>query len=178
MKQKDVIWGGVLFVCGALIFVLIPGQIRNVGGSAVGPRAFPYFLSVMLMICSAGLALQSFMEGKHQAAKAPSGETGAEPGSEADAKSRREADAKSGSEAGAKPDGKLSGAPFALVFFAILLAYALAMRVIGYVIASFLFLPVMLALLGVRKKLLYLLLIPIVLVVYAVFSMLLHVQLP
>ncbi len=170
MKQRDVIWGGVLFACGALIFALIPGQIRNVGGSAVGPRAFPYFLSVMLMICSAGLALQSFMEGKHQAAKAPSGDVGEKPA--------READAESGGKAGVKPDRKPGGAAFAVLFFAILLVYALAMRVVGYVIASFLFLPVMLALLGVRKKLLYLLLIPIVLVVYAVFSMVLHVQLP
>lgn len=146
MGKHNVIWGGVLFVLGAAIFALIPGQIKNVGGSAVGPRAFPYFLSVLLMICSGGLALQSLVRRK-----------------------KTEEDSSEGSQ---------KGVLFALGIFVLFFLYARVMRWIGYVPASFVFLAILLYLLGVRKKGLYVLMIPIVLCVYAVFRMILHVQLP
>lgn len=154
MGKKDIVWGGILLALGAAIFVLIPGQIKNVKGSAVGPRAFPYFLAVLLMLCSAVLIIQGL--GRQR-------------------KSR--ADGVSGAKTDETRESWKS-VGFALGIFALLVLYAFVMRIIGYVPASLVFLMGMLYLLEVRKKRLYVLMIPIVLIVYAVFRMFLHVQLP
>ena len=146
-------------MAGAVIFALIPTQVRDVGGAAVGPRAFPYFLAGLLMVCSLLLVLQSVSAQKSRTATEPSG------GSAGNTQEKP------------KEIGP-SGVGYALMIFALLALYVLSMQVVGYVIASLVFLPLMLYLLGVRKKLLYLLIVPIVLTVYGVFSMLLYVQLP
>lgn len=160
MGKQDVIWGGVLFALGAAIFVMIPGQIKNVGGSAVGPRAFPYFLSVLLMICSAVLALRSFIKRRKGGAASETGAAG---------------EAVEGGDGFRAPQRRVA---FSLGIFILLVVYAQIMQRIGYVIASLVFLSTLLYLLGVRKKRLYVLMVPIILIVYAVFQMILNVQLP
>lgn len=160
MEKHDMVWGGLLFALGIAIFALIPSQIKNAGGGVVGPRAFPHFLSILLMVCSAVLIIQNLSRRRKSGAEAQPRSTG---------------------ETGGEEDGiqtRQKGITFALGIFALLVLYALAMRWAGYVAASLLFLMILLYLLGVRKKQLYALMIPIVLCVYAVFRMILHVQLP
>lgn len=147
MRNKDVIAGTLLLLFGVIVLLMIPSQIEEVNSVAVGPRGFPYFCAILLIICSAALCLKGYFDGKKENSKdAPENE-------------------------------KKTSLP-AFGFYLTTVVYAVVMHYIGYLISSFIFLPIMLYMLGVRKKLLYLILIPIVLGVYFLFQSYLHVQLP
>lgn len=156
MKKSDAVFGSLLFLCGGLIYLLIPSQIRETGGSTVGPRVFPAFLAVLLMLCGLGLAGQSLYACRRQGAKAA-------PKTEVFPR---------------EPRKKMPGTIYALCFYGLLLMYAFSMQMLGYILASVLFLPLMLYMLNMRKPILYLLLIPIILGIYWVFQGFLHVRLP
>ena len=156
MKKSDAICGGLLFLCGGVIYLMIPGQIREVGTNSVGPRAFPTFLAVLLMLCSLGLAAQSLYACRSQ-----------KPGAAAQAPASEK-----------QPREKLPGTLYALLFYGLLLMYAFSLQMLGYILASVVFLPLMLYMLNMRRPALYPLLIPIILGIYWVFQGFLHVRLP
>jgi hypothetical protein len=152
MKNKDILIGSVLFLFGAMVVILIPSQIKNVGSVAVGPRSFPYFISFLLMSCSLILIVQEVKKVRKERAEG-------------------KVEQQSSSD-----DTK--GLGIALLFYLTVVVYAFSMKWLGFLVSSVVFLPVMLYMLGVRKKLLYLILLPIIAAVYYVFQVLLHVQLP
>ena len=163
--KKDAITGIVILLVSILVLVAIPSQIKDVGNNAVGPRTLPYFAAILLMVCSILLIIKGLIKTKRASVTASSAE--------------ESTPTEQKSEVTAKPTKKpLSGPVYALLFFALLIVYVILMRPVGYIISSLVFLPIMLYFLHVRKWPLYLVVIPIVLAVYGVFSMMLYVQLP
>jgi|GEM_PF-7044093 len=146
MKNKDIIVGSLILVFGIFVMFMIPSQIEDAQSVAVGPRAFPYFCGILLILCSIVLLIQGIRQGNSE--------------------ERNEEKLDKGNIL------------FALAFYLTVVLYAVLMHHLGFLMTSFVFLPTLMIMLGVRKKVFYILLIPIILIVYYVFQIYLHVQLP
>lgn len=157
MKHKDVAFGLMFFSMGILLLILIPVGIQSTGSEAVGPRGFPYFLTVLLLVLSATLIGQGVNKQRKKA---------------------QEKSVEINPSNHEKNEEMSNDVRLALVFFVLIGAYVLVMKWIGFILSSLLFLPVMLYTLQVRKKIFYIVLIPIIGVIYYIFKVLLYVQLP
>lgn len=58
------VFGVFFFVLGIVVWFAIPYQIENPGITTIGPRFFPRIVSLMLMITSIALVLETFLKSK------------------------------------------------------------------------------------------------------------------
>jgi len=58
------IFGVFFFVLGVFILFAIPYQIKEPGFTRIGPKFFPRIVSLMLMITSIALVLETFLKSK------------------------------------------------------------------------------------------------------------------
>ena len=63
-QKMDIIFRVFFFVLGVFILFAIPYQIENPGFTRIGPKFFPRIVSLMLMITSVALVLETFLKSK------------------------------------------------------------------------------------------------------------------
>jgi len=146
------IFGIFFFVLGIFIWFAIPYQIKEPGITTIGPRFFPRTISIMLMIASIALVLETFL------------------------KSKKNIDNNKIKEE--KFELNLKEEVRVILLFFSMIAYAFLLPILGFILSSIFIMGVDLFLLKVRKWYFYLILIVLVLLIYYIFKNLLYVQLP
>jgi putative tricarboxylic transport membrane protein len=149
---------GIFFlVLGLFIFLAIPYQIAE-GRTQYGPRLFPQFVSILIIVCSLGVLYQDFKTHKRQ--------------KKID-KNAEQADEEE--KAGLfKPKELLR----ALIMFIIMTVYIWMMNVIGFLPSSLLFGTATLIFYKVRRWHYYAIVLGLTEVIYLLFRFILTVQLP
>ena len=126
----------------------------------VGPGSWPYFLGAMLLVFSAGLLVETFLRRHFE---------------------RRKADSSDVSPAAEKPPINFSSPGLKCIYklCGILVLFALLLRFGNFLVATFVFVPACMRLLGMRDKLiLFSVTAGLPLSIYFIFTYLLKITLP
>ncbi|MCG8482838.1 MAG: tripartite tricarboxylate transporter TctB family protein [Clostridia bacterium] len=145
---QDRISGVVLLLLAITIWVLIPYEIKAFDVSQMGPRFFPQFLSIALMVLSGILILKSFNKSGYEEAK------------------EDETDPWDISELRV---GKI---------FLLLIIYIGIIEMVGFLISTVVIMSIAMYILKVRKWYHYVIFYVIVFIIYYVFKEIMYVQLP
>jgi hypothetical protein len=149
---------GIFFLAlGLFIFIAIPYQIAE-GQTQYGPKLFPQFVSILMIICSLGVLYQEFKIHKHKKV------------------SERNNEKINGQEKTGffKPKELLRAA----VMFVIMTGYVFMMSIIGFISSSLLFGAATLMFFKVQRWYYYVIVLGLTVVIYLSFKFLLMVQLP
>lgn len=149
--QKNMVSSLVFAVLGAALLIVIPASVDIGTMSAVGPRAFPYFIAICMIILSVVLAAVTYWE-------------------------NRKNDAKMEHTKSASGEGK--NELRALMLVAIVLLYILTFDILGYFGSTFIAATLMLLLFRSRNIKHYLIVYGSAMVIYLAFTKLLYVMLP
>ncbi len=154
MKIKynyEMIAGGIFTVVGALLWILIPMQVKTLEKTAINAQTFPRIAIGGLFIFSLLLFIQGLFFGKKKELVI--------------------------SKAGFRSEAFKKEMKTVLYAF-ILIAYCFLIVPLGYVIASLLLVVSILAFYGTKKWWYYLIPIAMVIIIYFIFGHTLHVSLP
>lgn len=149
--QKNIISSLVFTVLGVVLLLLIPNSIEAGTMSAVGPRAFPYFISVCMIALSLALAATTYWGNKKSDSKAK--QDNIEP-------------------------TEWKNELRALLLVVIVLLYIFTFDVLGYFISTFIASTLMLLLFRAKKIKYYLIVYGVAITIYLAFTKLLYVMLP
>jgi len=153
-KQINRISGIFFFILGLLIWYFIPYQIEAPELTKMGPRFFPRVISIILMVTSMALFLESFVKNKKEL------------------KIKNNEAKKEIFNINVKEEANI------VLLFILMFTYAYLLPVLGFIFSSIIEMGIVLFFLKGRKWYLYLILIALVLVIYHTFEKLLYIQLP
>lgn len=148
---------GIFFlILGLFVFLAIPYQIAE-GNTQYGPRLFPKFVSLLMIVCSLGLLYQEFKG--YRAKKITT---------------KKPEQTKTAGVSLFQPGEFLK----AVIMFAIMTAYIFIIDMIGFLPSSLLFGTTALIFYRIKKWYYYIIVLGLTVVIYLLFSFLLMVQLP
>ena len=154
--KKDMISSFVFLIFGAFVLISVPLTIKDPGVSVMGPRVFPYFIGVgMVLISLALLGVTIFKRHKGEAGYC-------------------DTDTKTVEERKTALHDEIR----ALILAGIILAYAALFQVLGYFLSTFLASTAILLLFRVKKIYVYPIVYAVALAIWAGFTFLLSVRLP
>ncbi|HZK53812.1 MAG TPA: tripartite tricarboxylate transporter TctB family protein [Desulfosporosinus sp.] len=142
--------GFLFLLLGVFVWIVTPSQIADAGLSYMGPRFFPQFLSIFLMILSIVLIAGSFS--KKQKSQ--------------------------GEDQELQKEFTISSEIKVILSFLLIIIYTYIMEPIGFVLSTIVIMGLLMFLLNVRKWYYYVIFIAVTLVIYYAFVHLLYVELP
>lgn len=149
MNRVNMVIGIIFLVLGILLYIITPFQTRAISSSKYGPAFFPRVTSLIMVICSIGLSIQSVTAMRY----------GHDDNEDKASVNRRK-------------EKKVA------FVFVILILYVLCIKPIGFLVASAVFGVVLLYILNARKWWYYAIHICLLVVINYVFTNLLYVHLP
>ena len=146
--MQDRISGAVLLLLAITLWILIPYEVKAFDVSKMGPRFFPQFLSIALMVLSGTLTLKSFNRSSYE---------------------EGEEDETDKSDISELRVGKI---------FLLLIIYIGIIEKIGFLMSTAAIMSVAMYVLKVRKWYYYMVFYVIIFIIYYVFKEIMYVQLP
>lgn len=154
--RKDLVSSFIFLGLGALVLIAVPLTIKDPGVSVMGPRVFPAFIGICMVVLSLALLVVTLV--KHH----------------------RETE-EQGSAVSVTPEERraaLRDELRAVVLAIIVLAYSALFQAMGYFLSTFLATTAILLLFRVKKVWVYPLIYAVAFLVWLGFTMLLSVRLP
>lgn len=149
--QKSMISSLVFTVLGVVLLIVIPVSVDAGTMSAVGPRTFPYFIAVCMIVLSLMLAMTTYLENKKSSGKS-----------------------KSGNVELTEWKNELR----ALLLVVVVLLYVLTFDALGYFVSTFIASTLMLLIFRTKNIIHYLVVYGAAIAIYLAFTKLLYVMLP
>ncbi len=154
--KKDIISSLMFLILGALVLISVPMTIKDPGISVMGPRVFPTFIGVCMVLLSlALLAITLFKGRKENAARQAEGTLTEE-------------------ERKTALRDELRAVALALI----ILAYSALFQTLGYFLSTFLATTAILLLFRVKKVWVYPIIYAVAFLIWLGFTVLLSVRLP
>lgn len=152
--KKDIISSFVFLILGAFVLISVPLTINDPGVSIMGPRVFPRFIGICMVVLGLILLVSTIMKQRKTIAT--------------------QGDTRSDEEKKVALRNELR----ALGLAAIILAYSALFQILGYFLSTFLAITAILVLFRVKKVIVYPILYAVAFAVWAGFTFLLSVRLP
>lgn len=154
--KQDLFAAFFFLLLGALVLISVPLTIKDPGVSVMGPRVFPYFIGVSMVVLSLILLVQTIIKNRKAVNKAEETNTL----SDAEKKVARRDELR------------------AILLAVIVLAYSASFQKLGYFLSTFLASTLILLLFKVKKIWVYPIVYAAAVAVWAGFTFLLSVRLP